>query len=610
MTKLLLAWVFVLGLAPQAPTTYYVNIDDPNCADVTGAGTQERPYCTMRYTASVAWPGREYIISSKRDWTGPVEFTRSGTSTAPIIWRSTTNTVIGCFTDIRDEDFVATAVPGVFSMAAPAGIVWQTFYPKIVVDDPNPSYYEMVDTDGPLALAAAPDDTVLATIEGTFRRDATTGILRVHPYGSRMPSITATDFVVQGGRCVQFTTNTKFNVFDGFTITYGSIYNFAIKGTGNIVRNTKWIGVPGSISGTGNTLENYSATHVHARDASGNWLWHLRGTGLTFDVNGANHRLMNGRAWHSWNVGISTEDVTGGVVIDGFTGHGSPNHCGVGTGGALNVTGRNITLYNCQDYQWLYDTQNMIMEHMSLPGGGIALSSNRRTLGPITVRNSIFSGTIRHVVGLQVPFANQGCTWEKGSVMENNIISTTATIERCDPTPTTYPILTYMAKCASGEFTDCMTIRNNQLVDPANWKSVMKDGMWSEPLNDSWDVNLVPQSPAIDFGVASGATTDIVGTARPQGIAMDAGVYEVVTATPVDCVVSEWSGWLAGPWTVAHWQQTRTDTRARTITTPPANGGASCPPLTESRTVTQACQSITITPSLGTTCNPASTERK
>ena len=67
-----------------------------------------------------------------------------------------------------------------------------------------------------------------------------------------------------------------------------------------------------------------------------------------------------------------------------------------------------------------------------------------------------------------------------------------------------------MAKCASGEFTDCMTIRNNQLVGPTEWKTVIKDGMWNAALGDSWDVNLVPNSPAIDAGTVSGATRDII----------------------------------------------------------------------------------------------------
>ena len=70
----------------------------------------------------------------------------------------------------------------------------------------------------------------------------------------------------------------------------------------------------------------------------------------------------------------------------------------------------------------------------------------------MSLRNSIFRGAFHFVRG-PVSLPNLGCTWEKGSLMENNIIADNATIERCAD-GVTYPIRTYMAKCASGEFTD------------------------------------------------------------------------------------------------------------------------------------------------------------
>jgi hypothetical protein len=58
----------------------------------------------------------------------------------------------------------------------------------------------------------------------------------------------------------------------------------------------------------------------------------------------------------------------------------------------------------------------------------------------------------------------------------------------------------------------------------------------------------------------------------------------------VDCVVSDWSPWDAGPWSACiDGVQARTESHARTIVTPAANGGATCPALTESRSVTQIC---------------------
>lgn len=59
---------------------------------------------------------------------------------------------------------------------------------------------------------------------------------------------------------------------------------------------------------------------------------------------------------------------------------------------------------------------------------------------------------------------------------------------------------------------------------------------------------------------------------------------------PVDCAVSDWSAWSAGAWgQCSAGSQSRTETRSRTVTTAAANGGAACPVLTESRTVSQAC---------------------
>lgn len=60
--------------------------------------------------------------------------------------------------------------------------------------------------------------------------------------------------------------------------------------------------------------------------------------------------------------------------------------------------------------------------------------------------------------------------------------------------------------------------------------------------------------------------------------------------SPVDCAVSAWSDWSGGAWSACSaGSQSRSETRSRTITTQPANGGAACPVLSETRTATQAC---------------------
>lgn len=62
---------------------------------------------------------------------------------------------------------------------------------------------------------------------------------------------------------------------------------------------------------------------------------------------------------------------------------------------------------------------------------------------------------------------------------------------------------------------------------------------------------------------------------------------------PVDCVVSAWGPWSDPPWLAcASGQQTRALVRTRTIVTQPANGGAACPELVETRTETRPCPGI------------------
>ncbi len=64
----------------------------------------------------------------------------------------------------------------------------------------------------------------------------------------------------------------------------------------------------------------------------------------------------------------------------------------------------------------------------------------------------------------------------------------------------------------------------------------------------------------------------------------------VADPAPVNCVVSAWSAYVPAEWgACVDGQQSRLETRTRTILTAPSNGGTACPALTETRTVTQAC---------------------
>lgn len=90
----------------------------------------------------------------------------------------------------------------------------------------------------------------------------------------------------------------------------------------------------------------------------------------------------------------------------------------------------------------------------------------------------------------------------------------------------------------------------------------------------------------------------------PNGAYVQGGRYRITknAAAPVDCAVSAWSAWSAGAWSACSGgQQSRTETRTRTVTTQPANGGTACPALTETRTATQACSIATGTATLSWT---------
>ena len=210
-------------------------------------------------------------------------------------------------------------------------------------------------------------------------------------------------------------------------------------------------------------------------------------------------------------------------MIDGARVHGSPNHCGLGNYG--NTIIRNAVMYNCQDYQWSIDVANLTMEHVVLAGDGLPLEAVNRALGPVTMRNSIMQGKITWVRGWQ-----SRCTWEAGSLFENMVMQSTASVERCADQKT-YPLAVYIANCSGDEpkFLDCATFRNITLVEPSQWGTVLKGGMWSAQHGDQWDVTLVPGSPAIDIG-ESGTPTDIEGRPRPQGALADAGVSKPARA--------------------------------------------------------------------------------
>lgn len=110
----------------------------------------------------------------------------------------------------------------------------------------------------------------------------------------------------------------------------------------------------------------------------------------------------------------------------------------------------------------------------------------------------------------------------------------------------------------------------------------------------------LPAGLAVSYRVRASrdATCSVnVGNLGAHNADQPAIVGRTLSATPVNCTVSAWSAWTAGAWsTCSGGQQSRTETRTRTVTTQPTNGGTACPVLTETRTVTQACS----VPAIGT----------
>lgn len=514
--------------------SYLVSVNDPSCADEAGAGTASRPYCTVRHASTIAEPGDTFLVLAGRYGHGPFDFTRSGTETAPITYRAVGDVVLGNFIDIDDDAFQPVAgMASVHSipLAAAPGRLFQTHYPDILVDDPNASIFTMTAAGGPLGFGwteGAISEADLLAREGTARYDAATQTLRVHTFGDRAPSRTATDLVVASGTGPG--VEADWNVFDGFRVTY-SATPLVVVGSNNVLRNMAFEAVPMQLRGARNRAENIRVSHVITRGDT--WEWHTKGGGSAAIVRGVDNQLQNIHVFHNWNSAVGTEGSTN-VVIDGLRTHGAPNHCGTlhgGTDGHVNGTLRNFVSYNCQD-SWLVSSSpdgiplgKMTIEHMVSSGMLLRSMGEGAVVGPLIVRNSIFFGAIEFGTYME-PLRHDLCRYEPGSILENNVVASTFTIHHCADA-VDYPIRTYIARCASGELTGCMTVRNNVILDPPiDWKSVFTDGPWGPALGDAWNVHLVPGSPAVDAGGASGAAADLRRLPRPDGSTTDIGIYE------------------------------------------------------------------------------------
>lgn len=126
---------------------------------------------------------------------------------------------------------------------------------------------------------------------------------------------------------------------------------------------------------------------------------------------------------------------------------------------------------------------------------------------------------------------------------------------------------------------------------------------WAITFGDGDDTgdNPLPIEPVEHVYTTAGTYTPRLELRGKNGNTRETTCTVVVTAVveepppppppaPVDCVLSDWTRTRAGAWSLCiDGQQTRDETWERTVLTPPANGGAPCGPLQETRTAIQAC---------------------
>ena len=125
--------------------------------------------------------------------------------------------------------------------------------------------------------------------------------------------------------------------------------------------------------------------------------------------------------------------------------------------------------------------------------------------------------------------------------------------------------------------------------------NVSLGGAWPNITSPLTSATPMPQTFVLDYvrlytkGTVQPADTD--GDGVPDATDQCPAVAGVAPhgCVPVDAVVSAWSAGTAGAWSeCANGQQSRTETRTRTVVTPAQYGGTT-PPLSESQTVSQAC---------------------
>ena len=115
--------------------------------------------------------------------------------------------------------------------------------------------------------------------------------------------------------------------------------------------------------------------------------------------------------------------------------------------------------------------------------------------------------------------------------------------------------------------------RTGEMKRPARHRarSIPEQYGYQVRVSSSWDGALVGWSS--NFNTPGGADIYVLAFGQGSGGGGGGGT------TPVDCVVSSWSAWGPNP------VDPTTEIRTRSVVTPPANGGAACGPLVETRPI-------------------------
>ncbi|USN53464.1 MAG: hypothetical protein H6760_04895 [Candidatus Nomurabacteria bacterium] len=559
---LTLLGVFLFVVVAQkslADTAYYVDQNNVSCSDA-GPGSPSVPFCSLVPTQGVVAPGDTVYIADGR-YGDPLSFTVSGTEGNPIRYIAQgENVVLGVFEDLVDENFTKT--PGytnVYEIALPISDpdhrLFQTYFPDILVDDPdNDSYFTMKDADGPLGLTETDDLTLVDENEGSWMISGET--IYAHAYGSRVPSTASTDFVYTYDKWqLGIGASISYLVFDGFQFHYNGEYNFVVNGTHNTFYNIKKTS-GFEIRGSDNYAEGITASHEITRNApSGSFYSGASGYGLF--IRGTNNTLKDIHVFHNWNnIGVNGSNIT----IQSGEIHGSPNHCFQPQHND-GLTIQNLKSWNCQDgYGYISgDVTNAVFENGTVQSSILfqdLIVAAHYPNSNLTFRNMLFNDCKIITGGYGV----NECSYESTVTIENSIFFcdniSNFEIQHCvapGNLETYSSIAAYQANCGD----NCMTLNNVQLID-TNHTNVIQGGKWpgETPL---WDIH-IPNESSVAFDAGSSlasSSIDYEGDTRPQGLRYDIGADElpVVDSGGEECTPD----WQCDAWaSCSNGNQTRT----------------------------------------------------